>query len=207
MRTSGLLRPKRPPRPPVSPKWAGRMVAREARRASPATTRIRPAFTWASSGRRRATSRISRFTASVMRGRGGTHPSISPPRPRHKPRDGCRGCRLWPRVGSTRMVPPMTGFVLGFLIAIPVVLGVVALRTLRQRNAEAAALAEQVRTLGGRLETVEEDLGRTALRADVAETVLLEKGLADEEDLEEARRYFEQHAAPRYVRERDGTLH
>jgi hypothetical protein len=54
---------------------------------------------------------------------------------------------------------------------------------------------------------VEEDLNRTALRADVAETVLLEKGLADEEDLEEARRYFEQHTSPRYVRERDGTLH
>jgi hypothetical protein len=105
------------------------------------------------------------------------------------------------------MVPPMTGFVLGFLIAIPVVLGVVALRTLRLRNAEASALTEQVRTLGGRLETVEEDLNRTALRADVAETVLLEKGLADEEDLEEARRYFEQHTSPRYVRERDGTLH
>jgi hypothetical protein len=102
---------------------------------------------------------------------------------------------------------PMTGFVLGFLLAIPVVLGVVALRTLRLRNAEAAALAEQVRTLGGRLEAVEEDLNRTALRADIAETVLLEKGLADEEDLEEARRYFEQHASPRYVRERDGHLH
>ena len=105
------------------------------------------------------------------------------------------------------MVPPMTGFVLGFLIAIPVVLGVVALRTLRLRNAEAAALAEQVRTLGGRLETVEEDLNRTALRADVAETVLLEKGLADEEDLEEARRYFEQNAQPRYDRQRDGSIH
>jgi hypothetical protein len=105
------------------------------------------------------------------------------------------------------MVPPMTGFVLGFLIAIPVVLAVVALRTLRLRNAEATALAEQVRTLGGRLETVEEDLHRTALRADVAETVLLEKGLADEEDLEEARRYFEQHSSPRYLRERDGNLH
>ena len=101
----------------------------------------------------------------------------------------------------------MTGFVLGFLFAIPVVLGVVALRTLRLRNAESAALAEQVRALAGRMEAMEEDVTRTSLRADVAETVLLEKGLADEEDLEEARRYFEQHAAPRYLRERDGSLH
>lgn len=105
------------------------------------------------------------------------------------------------------MVPPMTGFVLGFLFAVPVVLGVVALRTLRLRNAEAAALGEQVRAMASRLEAMEEDVSRTSLRADVAETVLLEKGLADEEDLEEARRYFEQHAAPRYLKERDGSLH
>ncbi|MEY2668009.1 MAG: hypothetical protein RJA59_647, partial [Pseudomonadota bacterium] len=48
---------------------------------------------------------------------------------------------------------------------------------------------------------------RSALRIDAAETVLLEKGVADEEDLEEARRYFEQNSAPRYDRERDGSLH
>jgi hypothetical protein len=47
-----------------------------------------------------------------------------------------------------------------------------------------------------RLDSIETEGGRNALRLDAAETVLLEKGVADEEDLEEARRYFEQAASP-----------
>ncbi len=101
----------------------------------------------------------------------------------------------------------MVGFALGVLFAVPVTLAVVALRAARARGAEAAGLAEEVRGIASRVESVEAEVSRTALRADVAETVLLEKGVADEEDLEEARRYFEQHAAPRYLRERDGSLH
>ena len=101
----------------------------------------------------------------------------------------------------------MLPFALGVLFAVPVTLAVVALRTWRLRSAEAAGLTDQVRALAARLETVEAESARSALRIDVAETVLVEKGVADEEDLEEARRYFEANTAPRYDRERDGSLH
>ncbi len=101
----------------------------------------------------------------------------------------------------------MLPFALGVLFAVPVTLAVVALRAWRLRDAESASLAEQVRGMAARLEAVETEASRTAIRVDVAETVLLEKGVADEEDLEEARRYFEQDGAPRYDRERDGSLH
>ena len=105
------------------------------------------------------------------------------------------------------MTGPMLPFALGVLFAVPVTLAVVALRSWRLRSAEAAGLAEQVRGMALRIEAVETESSRSALRIDVAETVLLEKGVADEEDLEEARRYFEQNDAPRYSRERDGSLH
>jgi hypothetical protein len=101
----------------------------------------------------------------------------------------------------------MIAFALGVLFAVPVTLAVVALRGFRLRGAEAEGLADQVRGIAARVESVEAEVSRTALRADVAETVLLEKGVADEEDLEEARRYFEQNTPPRYDRQRDGNLH
>ncbi len=101
----------------------------------------------------------------------------------------------------------MPGLALGALLATSAVLLVVAVRALRARSAEARALADQVRTLATRVDSLEDEVSRTSVRADVAETVLLEKGVADEEDLEEARHYFEQHGQPRYVRERDGSLH
>jgi hypothetical protein len=101
----------------------------------------------------------------------------------------------------------MIAFALGVLFAVPVTLAVVALRGFRLRGTEAAGLADQVRGIAARVESVEAEVSRTALRADVAETVLLEKGVADEEDLEEARRYFEQNTPQRYDRQRDGHLH
>jgi hypothetical protein len=88
-----------------------------------------------------------------------------------------------------------------------VTLAIVALRAHRIRGAESAGLADQVRGIAARMESMEAEVCRTALRADVAETVLLEKGVADEEDLDEARRYFEQNTQPRYDRQRDGSLH
>jgi hypothetical protein len=101
----------------------------------------------------------------------------------------------------------MLPFALGVLFAVPATLAAVALRAWRIRRAEAAGLADQVRGIAARLEVVETEASRSSLRIDVAETVLLEKGIADEEDLEEARRYFEANTAPRYDRERDGSLH
>jgi hypothetical protein len=101
----------------------------------------------------------------------------------------------------------MIAFALGVLFAVPVTLAVVALRGFRLRGAEAQRLADQVRGIAARVESVETEVSRNALRVDATETVLLEKGVADEEDLEEARRYFEEHASPRYDRQRDGSLH
>lgn len=101
----------------------------------------------------------------------------------------------------------MLAFALGVLFAVPVTLAAVALRASRMHGTRSAALAEQLRDVASRLEALESEASRSSLRIDVAETVLLEKGVADEEDLEEARRYFEQNAAPRYDRERDGSLH
>jgi hypothetical protein len=105
------------------------------------------------------------------------------------------------------MIRSMLPFALGVLFAVPVTLAVVALRSWRLRGAEAAGMAEQVRGMAARLEAVETEASRSALRIDAAETVLLEKGVADEEDLEEARRYFEQSTSQRYDRDRDGSLH
>ena len=101
----------------------------------------------------------------------------------------------------------MIAFALGVLFAVPVTLAVVALRGFRLRGAEAEGLADQMRAIAARMESVEAEVSRAALRADVAETVLIEKGVADEEDLEETLRYFEQNAPARYDRQRDGSLH
>jgi hypothetical protein len=70
-------------------------------------------------------------------------------------------------------------------------LSIVALllaRRLRALRGEIAALREQVEGLAGRLAAAEQDVDGALARTEVAETVLLEKGLADEEDLEAARR-------------------
>jgi len=101
----------------------------------------------------------------------------------------------------------MQGFVLGAIFAVFLGLMVSLLRTLRARATETRSLAGELAKLAARIEPLERELARTSLRADVAETLLLEKGIADEEDLEEARRYFEQHGQPKYQKDRDGDLH
>jgi len=101
----------------------------------------------------------------------------------------------------------MIAFALGVLFAVPVTLAIVALRGFRLRGAEVEGMADQMRGIAARMESVEAEVSRNALRADVAETVLIEKGVADEEDIEEARRYFEQNTPARYDRQRDGSLH
>lgn len=72
---------------------------------------------------------------------------------------------------------------------------------------ERAAFAERLAELAARLEAAEQEIGRAALGAEVAESVLLEKGVADEDDLELARRQLVFSIEPGYDRERDGDLH
>jgi multidrug resistance efflux pump len=80
------------------------------------------------------------------------------------------------------------------------------LRRERARAAEVETLAGQVRELSQRLESAEQDVARAQTQADVTESLLVEKGVADEEDVEAVRRRFDDESAA-YARSRDGELH
>lgn len=101
----------------------------------------------------------------------------------------------------------MEAFLIGALFAVSAGFAALVMRAMRARAAEARTLLDELKKVSARIEPLEQEMSRISLRADVAETVLLEKGIADEEDLEEARRFFEEHGQPRYLRERDGNLH
>ncbi len=75
------------------------------------------------------------------------------------------------------------------LVAVALLAGVSLelVRRLRALTGEVAALTERVRELGSRLDSAEQDAAAALAQADVAECVLLDKGVFDEEDLEEAR--------------------
>ncbi len=63
-------------------------------------------------------------------------------------------------------------------------------RRVRGLLADVRELSERSRELSARLEAAEQDVSRALARTEVAEAVLLDKGLADEDDLEAARRRF-----------------
>ena len=67
-------------------------------------------------------------------------------------------------------------------------------RRVRALHAQVGDLSARVQDLGARLEVAERDVSAAIARTEVAESVLLEKGLADEEDLEAARRRFDEAA-------------
>ena len=72
-------------------------------------------------------------------------------------------------------------------VALLAALSLELVRRLRALAANVASLADRVRELGVRLESAEQDAAAALAQADVAECVLLDKGVVDEEDLEEAR--------------------
>jgi hypothetical protein len=77
----------------------------------------------------------------------------------------------------------------------------------RERQASAvqlAALEERVREVTMRLDVAEHDAVAASAQAEVAERVLLEKGYADADDLEGARRRLEGEASGA-ARARDGV--
>jgi hypothetical protein len=78
-------------------------------------------------------------------------------------------------------------------------------RRLRALAGEVSTLAERVHELNGRLEAAEQDASAALAQADVAECVLLDKGVFDEEDLEEAR--ARSGGSEPVARPRDGALH
>jgi hypothetical protein len=60
-------------------------------------------------------------------------------------------------------------------------------RRIRTQDAQLEALQERLRELSARLDATEQDAANALAQADIAESVLLDKGVADEEDLEAAR--------------------
>lgn len=76
---------------------------------------------------------------------------------------------------------------------------------------ELGELTERVRELSARVEAAEADVAHAVTQAEISETLLLEKGIADEEDIEAARRRFDggdpAASSSRYVPGRDGDLH
>jgi hypothetical protein len=83
-------------------------------------------------------------------------------------------------------------------------LSMLLVRRTRALLGTVAVLEERVSDLSDRLRVVERDAAGALERTEVAEAVLLDKGLADEEDLEAARRRFDAEAANAA---RDGDLH
>jgi hypothetical protein len=81
----------------------------------------------------------------------------------------------------------------------------------RRLTGELAGLTERIQELSARMEATEADVAHSVTQSEITETLLLEKGIADEEDLEAARRRFDGGDPPpsssRYTPERDGDLH
>jgi hypothetical protein len=100
---------------------------------------------------------------------------------------------------------PMSELTAVVAVALFGALAAIVIRRVRDLQAEIRALSERVRELTVRVEATEQDAASALAHADVAESVLLEKGVADEEDLEAARARSGGEAG--YVRGRDGELH
>ncbi len=80
-------------------------------------------------------------------------------------------------------------------------------RRVRALLADVAELSGRVTELATRLDVAEHDAAGALARTEIAESVLLDKGLADEEDLEAARRRFGDDAPPPADVRGDGELH
>jgi hypothetical protein len=102
-------------------------------------------------------------------------------------------------------MPPMSAPIAVLALALLAALSLELVRRLRALAGEVSALAERVHELTARLEAAEQDASAALAQADVAECVLLDKGVFDEEDLEEARARSGGPEAS--ARSRDGELH
>lgn len=100
---------------------------------------------------------------------------------------------------------PMSALTAFLVLALGAALAAAAVRRIRELGEDVRHLTERVRELSVRLEATEQDAASALAQADVAESVLLDKGVADEEDLEAARARSGTEGG--YVRGRDGDLH
>lgn len=89
-------------------------------------------------------------------------------------------------------------------LALLAALSLELVRRLRALAADVASLTERVHALASRLDAAEQDASAALAQADVAECVLLDKGVFDEDDLAEARA---RSGAPEAPLRRDGELH
>ncbi|HYQ82325.1 MAG TPA: hypothetical protein VEP68_12520 [Anaeromyxobacteraceae bacterium] len=103
--------------------------------------------------------------------------------------------------------PSLALLAVALLTALGGAAAILAWRTFRALGRERAALEGRLAEVATRLEAAEQDSAQAALRAEVAESVLLGKGIADEDDLELARRHIEVSLESGYRPERDGDLH
>ncbi|HZZ86175.1 MAG TPA: hypothetical protein VFE30_16720 [Anaeromyxobacteraceae bacterium] len=86
----------------------------------------------------------------------------------------------------------------------------VAIESGRARRAAEARLRElegRFTELSGRVEMTEQNTADAVVQAEVAASVLLEKGLADEQDLEAARRRFQPGEAAQPVHTGGNSVH
>jgi predicted nucleic acid-binding Zn-ribbon protein len=93
-------------------------------------------------------------------------------------------------------------------------LSAVAVVRLRRReqllSAEVAALGERVRDVTERVEAAQADVAHAVTQSGITESLLVDKGIADEEEIEALRRRFDEdegEGEPPYEPERDGGLH
>ena len=106
---------------------------------------------------------------------------------------------------------------MGFAIVLSAAVAAVAagwtrmLRRERHLVSAVTGLSDRVRELSSRIEAAEADVAHAVTQTEITETLLLDKGIADEEDIEAARRRFDggepSAASSRYVPGRDGGLH
>ena len=81
----------------------------------------------------------------------------------------------------------------------------------RRLTTSVGELEERIRELSARVEAAEADVAHSVTQAEITESLLLDKGIADEEDIEAARQRFDggepSASSSRYVPGRDGDLH
>jgi hypothetical protein len=101
-------------------------------------------------------------------------------------------------------MPQMSAPIAVLALALLAALSLELVRRMRALAGEVAALTERVHELASRLEVAEQDAAAALSQADVAECVLLDKGVFDEDDLERARARTGAPELP--ARPRDGEL-
>jgi coenzyme F420-reducing hydrogenase gamma subunit len=101
----------------------------------------------------------------------------------------------------------MTTILLSIALAALAAVHARSFRVARAQQLQLADMAERIREMGARFEAAEADVAHAVTRADMAEVLLVEKGVADEEDIEAVRRRFIHGDDAPAPLEHEGELH